>query len=430
MLRQRINSAILEAGMKDLTNTRLGLLLLFVLLVIIMPHRHSETDFEFWTNWAVAIHRYGLLNVYETSNCDYHPIFLYVLYLYDLIQGSEQLIIANINHIKIFGLIFDFLPIVVLCAFRQKLVTERIPWLFLLLNIAYLFNSMIWGQVDSVHTNLCFLALLVAFANPVLSGFLFAFALGTKLQAIIFLPLLCMIWIYSARNIKTWLMLVFTIIATLFLIYLPFIAAGKMSQVLHVISSAVGRYPVISIGAFNIWYLITSGDLGSTPDSGTYFILSYKQWGLLLFFLASAFLLLPLFFRLIRYRKAGQTIDDGTRKMLMLTAGLVALCFFYFNTQMHERYASPILIFFFFYGVYSKNYILYILASISYFLTLDKCFPDYLPIIHYKIIFASKIIAIWYTITLVYGLYEFFRQYNTPAEYNLLKDEWKRKVSV
>jgi Gpi18-like mannosyltransferase len=411
--------------MKDLTKTRLTVLLLFILVAVMMPTRHMEIDFEFWTDWALKIHRLGLTNVYTDYTVNYHPMWMYALYLHDMMQGSETLIKANINNLKFFGLIFDFLPVVVLCCFRKKLIKEEIPYLFLLLNVAYLFNSVIWGQLDSVHTNLSFLALLFGFTNPVLSAFLFACALGTKLQTIVYIPLLCIVWLYSVRNFKTVALMLLVIVGTEFLIVLPFIAAGKGMAVWNVVTGAIGRYPWVSICAFNIWYLIMTGNPNHTLDSDVYFVLTYKQFGLLLFLLFSAATLLPFLFRLIRQRLANETIGSDTQKMLMLVAGLISFYFYYFNTQMHERYSSPIVIFFFFYAVFSKNYKLYILASICYFLTLDKCFPDYLPIVHYKIIYASKVITIWYTITLVYALYLFFKEYNIKKEYQLLKQQWK-----
>lgn len=412
--------------MKQLAKVRIELLLLFALLIVVMPTRGMWIDFEYWTDWALKIHRHGITNIYNDGKTDYHPIFLYVLYIYGVIQGSEDLIVANINHIKIFGLIFDFLPIVVLCAFRKRLIKEEIPYLFLLLNMAYLFNSVIWGQVDSVHTNLSFLAILLGFTNPILSAFLFAIALATKLQAIIYIPILGIVWLYGIRNRNTLLSVMAVFAGTLILVALPFIIAGTFSGLWQVVTSAVGRYPYVSICAFNLWYIISTGDLGTRPDSTVYFILTYKQIGLLLFMGASALLLLPVLFRIIRLRLANLPITSNTQKMLMLSVGLVAFSFFYFNTQMHERYASPIVLYFFFYGVFSKNYLLYILASISYFLTLDKCFPDFLPIIHYKIIYASKVIAIWYTITIVYAFYLFLKEYDIKEEYRLLKQELRQ----
>lgn len=413
--------------MKELTKTRLEVLLVFILVCVMMPTRHMEIDFEFWTDWALKIHRLGLTNVYTDYTVNYHPVWMYVLYIHDKIQGSEELIIANINNIKYFATFFDFLPIIVLCCFRKSLINENIPYLFLLLNIAYLFNSVIWGQLDSVYTNLSFLALLFAFTNPVLSAFLIACALATKLQTIVFIPLLFIIWLYSVRNFRTVLLMILVIASTLLLIMLPFIIAGKAMAVVNVVFGAVGRYPWVSICAFNIWYLIMTGNPNHTADSDIYFILSYKQFGLLLFLLFSAATILPFMFRLIRQRLANEPANSETQKMLMLVAGLISFYFYYFNTQMHERYASPIVIFFFFWGVFSKNYKLYILASISYFLTLDKCFPDYLPIVHYKIIYASKVITIWYTITLAYALYLFFKEYSIKREFQLLKEQWKSR---
>jgi len=114
----------------------------------------------------------------------------------------------------------------------------------------------------------------------------------------------------------------------------------------------------------------------------------------------------------LQMRKKHLSFDGDAYQLLFLATGLLTLYFFYFNTQMHERYANPIIIFFFFYGVVSKNYKLYILASIPYLLSLDKCFsyPDgYLPVVHYKIIYASKIIALWYTATVIYGSWLFYQ---------------------
>jgi Gpi18-like mannosyltransferase len=308
---------------------------------------------------------------------------------------------------------------VVLTCFRQKLVTEKIPYLYLLLNIAYLFNTMCWGQVDAIHTNLCFLALLAAFYYPAVSGALFALALTMKPQAIIFLPVLGIVWLYSARSAKTWASIVLAMVAVVFLVILPYLLDGQLGKMMHVVTTAVGRYPYVSVCAFNGWYFIPGVNPEHTLDTDTFIVLSYRHWGLLLFFASSAAILLPFMFRLLRSRKEGLHPDSSMKQMTMLASGLVTLCFFYFNTQMHERYAHAIIIFFFFYGVFSKNYKLYILASIPYLLSLDKCFPDFLPVHHYKIIWASRVIAIWYTLTIAYAFYEYFRQYGLKGSITL-----------
>src|SRR5690606_36916168 len=104
--------------MKEITKSRIEIGLLFLLFLFIMPRQYMVLDFEFWTQWALDIHRHGITHVYDHLTGDlgvnYHPVYLYGLYIYGLIQGSEANIIANINYIKLLPLFFDFLPIVVL----------------------------------------------------------------------------------------------------------------------------------------------------------------------------------------------------------------------------------------------------------------------------------------------------------------------------
>jgi hypothetical protein len=151
--------------MTDLKKARIELALLFTLYVVLLPRVYMVYDMGFWQQWAVTIHRSGLGNAYNSS-INYFPIYLYALYFYDLLQGTEANIIHNINNIKILFVAFDFLPLVVLCAFRQRLLQFKIPYLFLLLNVAYVFNSMVWGQIDSIYVNLGFLALVTAVSLP------------------------------------------------------------------------------------------------------------------------------------------------------------------------------------------------------------------------------------------------------------------------
>ena len=58
---------------------------------------------------------------------------------------------------------------------------------------------------------------------------------------------------------------------------------------------------------------------------------------------------------------------------------------------------------------------------------LLKYVPEYVPSITPKIIWASKILAIWFSATLVYGCYEYFRQYKIRREWVLLKNAWRER---
>lgn len=395
----------------NIAKARIEIFMLFALYLIILPRAYMEYDMGFWREWALTIHRNGLGNAYNSS-INYLPVYLYGLYIYDVLQGNEANIIHNINSIKILFVFFDFLPIFVLCCFRQKLLTFKIPYLYLLINAAYVFNSLVWGQIDSIYTSLAFLAIITGLYYPVAGILLYVLALNTKQQAIEFLPIIVTVMMFSLRTLKTALVALVSALMVQALILLPFFNSGGIGKLMQIIGNTVGLYHNLSISAFNFWYLATSGNPYFINDNDTYLIFSYKTTGMILFSLAGAAILIPFFRHVWQLRKNKLPFDEFSYELLFLTTGLFCLYFFYFNSQMHERYAQPIIIFFFFYGVVSKNYKLYILASIAFFLSLDKSFsfPDgYLPIVHYKFIYASKIIALWYTATVGYGSYLFYR---------------------
>ncbi len=392
----------------SVVKNRIEILLLFVLYLVLLPRVYMDYDMGFWRDWALAIHRYGVSEAYN-HGINYFPVFVYGLYFFDLLQGTEQNIINHINSIKVLFVFFDFLPLFVLSCFRQKILAYKIPHLYLLLNVAYVFNSMVWGQIDSIYANLCFLALVTGLLYPVVSVCLFTLALNTKPQAIEFLPVLGIVWLFSIKKPGKLVAAVAGAVAIQFLLLIPFLANGAYQRLFYFAAHSVDLYNKLSISAFNIWYLIVPGNPYFINDKDTFLILSYKSIGLILFCISMVAILAPVVRHFLALRQLQSAPNADTYRFLFLGTGMLCLSFFYFNTQMHERYANPIVILFFFFGVVSGNYKLYVLASIPYFLSLDKCFPDYLPIVHYKLIFASRIIALWYTATIIYGGYLYYR---------------------
>lgn len=379
-------------------------------------------DRQMWIRWALYIHHNGLTNAYSDPTVAYYPVYLYFLYVYDLIKGTDAAIIQDIGQLKYATLVFDFLPVIVLCCFKQNKIKEKIPYLFLLLNIAYLYNTMIWGQMDSIHTALIFLSVLFAFDKPVLGIVLYAIAFCTKPQAIIYLPVITLITLYKLKGARQLFALLFAGVATAAVCLSPFLLAGKGADLVYVATHFVNYFHHTSMGAFNMWYLLLR-DSWNTMDYEKIGPLTYNQVGYILFFGFSAIVLLILLARLLRLKYKNMDADNNTMQLIMLASGLIALYFFYFNTQMHERYSHPMLLFFFFYGVYSRNFKVFFLACIPYALSLEKCYPNYFPIPHYKIIFAAKIIGVWYTLLLAYATYELLRQYK-------LRLEWKMAIEA
>ena len=319
----------------SLTKTRIEICLLFLLYIILLPRVYMAYDMGFWQQWALYIHHHGLANAYAAgSPINYFPVFVYGMYFYDLLQGTEANIIHHINSIKILFVFFDFLPLFVLCCFRQKILAFKIPYLFLILNVAYVFNSMVWGQIDSIYTNMAFLAIVVGVFYPVPAMLLYILAIYTKPQAIVFLPVLVAVMIYSIRTVKTLLIVLSTSGALKLLLLAPFMHDGGLGRLLGFAANSVGLYHNLSISAFNIWYLITGGNPYFINDTDVYFLFSYRLWGLILFNISTLCVLIPIFRKMAGMRKDKLAFDGTAYQSLFLGTGLLCLFFFYFNTQM------------------------------------------------------------------------------------------------
>ncbi len=460
--------------MPKLWRVRISLFLFFILVVILMPWHaipYKPFDFRYWQQWAGYMYSHKYADIVNLHGVSYPPIILYILYLFAKTQSSIEAINQNIYFIKIVPLFFDMLPIIILCGFWQATfyrsrsgsrdsppwrgrggstrvlavekdpsrtpahagfqpsssnfppINKHIPYWALLLNIAYLYNSIIWGQMDSIYTSFCFLAIFVAITNPLASLLLFVLALNTKLQSIIFLPVLLILWLQSVHSSKTVLKMLVSSLVLQCIIVLPFIIAGNLAKLWPTMTFAAGYYSFVSNSAHNIWWglLLLHKLPYQIQDSETFFIFSYKVWGYIMFFTTSGVALLPLFLKALKLRKEKQKPDDTFMGLLMLVSGIIALMFFFVNTQMHERYAHPMMIFFFFYGVYSKNYWLYILSSLCYLLNMDMGAPGLLPINYSLWVFNVSANVLYYTVLVAGCYFVLFRKYSPVKEWRQLK---------
>jgi hypothetical protein len=101
----------------------------------------------------------------------------------------------------------------------------------------------------------------------------------------------------------------------------------------------------------------------------------------------------------------------------MLSAAVISLSFFFFNTQMHERYSHPAMIFLFFYAAFSKQFGPYILVSIAYLLNMERILL-YFTVPHHTVIFSPEFSAALFLAGL---LWLYFRIYRDGIWKNLFK---------
>jgi len=352
---------------------------LYIAYVFTMHKWGHQGDMLFWLNWSKYIFEHGFTHVYDNKECNYLPAYLYVLWGHVKLQGNTVDIGDNLYTIKFFTLIFDVAAAVLSVRFVKELKDKTYYFLLLMFNVAYIYNTVFWGQVDAIFTFWGFAALLLAIEQRVEWSILcLTIALNFKLQALVFIPVVGALLLPNFLTLKGMKKFLLAIIISFFIqiiILLPFILSGRLGQVWHVIIDSVGHYPFPTVGAFNLWTIL----LPNVSIEGMYKIsdetkigfLSYKQIGQFLFISTVLVSLYPLVNYLVKkYLKKNYSVFPI--KNVFLIAALTSLNFYFFNTEMHERYSHPALVCLAAYAFLSKRFLPLILGSISYFLNMER----------------------------------------------------------
>jgi Gpi18-like mannosyltransferase len=376
-----------------------------MVFVFLLPQSMYLYDKAFWYSWIVRLNDVSLTNIYQFSDVNYPPFYLYFLTAFGKIFTTPELIWQNIQLLKLIPLVFDFASIYLIIKMFQKLNIQGSRAFFILFNIAFLYNTLFWGQVDGIYVFFVLFSMLLAlYKRPTLSLLVFLIALNVKLQAIIFAPLVLILVIPAILKDKGIILRAFLFgICMQIIMFLPFIIDGKIPQILNVIANSTGFYPQISMNAYNFWFLVLGPAFVETSDLQVPLLFSYRIWGIILFAGSSILALLPI---IKQIREALKTKHHlGLNKAFVatafLTAGVISLLFFFFNTQMHERYVHAAIIMIGIYALIKNRYVAYILISLAYFLNLER-FLQYLDNVNHMLpFFGSRFVALLYLIGII-----------------------------
>jgi Gpi18-like mannosyltransferase len=377
----------------------------YLVLLLVMPNFGHAWDCACWGMWATRMNSHGIASAYtEGSTVNYLPLYLYVLRAYAWLVGTEQ-IYPYIYTLKIVTLLFDVGSAMIISSYfkHQKRAWQYV--IFTLLNIGFIYNTIIWNQVDGIWSFFVLAAFTMGYRKH-LSGsmLLFILAINVKLQAIIFLPLLGLMWLplFNWRSLTKALLIS---LGVQLLVLAPFIAAGVAGNITDVISGSVDYYQSVSMNAFNFWYLVLDGDLMFVKDDiliGG--LITYKQAGLLMFFGFSFLVLLPIikdtWLVIIKKQVTQLRLSQWVWSMT-----LIPLIFFYFNTQMHERYIHPAIGFATLLAFSTRQYGPWLLMSIAYALSLESI-CKFLELNNYgTLIFHPDFLAGLYGVSLVWWVW-------------------------
>ncbi len=383
-------------------------LLLSGVIFFFMPSLYFDGDVHWWIEWSKYIQQHGFSAAYTDPVINYQPGLLYLLQVY--VWMCPATIETSISVLKSLILVFDVGSVLLVGYILQRYHRSPFWALMILLNPGYLYNTLLWGQVDSMYMFFCFLTLVwMILGRPYWAIMAFAFSLMMKPQAIFLGPFLLLLyagWLWQSKEriLKSALVFVFSIL----MICAPFILNGQGMNLIEITFGAIDRVPAVSMHAYNSWHLFFPGkDLVWMPDSILFLGLTLKSWGMIMFFIALLFTLKP-FYKFINvsiFNSKEELLKLGP--LFLMGAAAVNLVFFYFNTQMHERYIHAAILFVGTASIINKNYWAYILLSLAYFLSLDTLmhhcrFPEFIykaPLPYHPIfislLFLTTLILLW-----------------------------------
>jgi len=406
-------------------------LLLFTLLIVLTPQTGYSTDVSCWVAWATHMDAHGLTSGYEVDSNNYNPLYQYVLFGFGRLAHSAGHIYRYRHMLKMVTLLFDFWGAI--WAVRQfgwgDSNQRFLLSLLFLFNAGYLYNTVVWEQVDAILGTLAFAAVVQALRQRTASSMVFfVLTINMKSQGIVFLPPLLLLWVpqwwQAPRRLALGLGLA---AATELLLLLPYIVAGNVMKIFHMIYDVVGYFPITSMNCYNMWiWLVNPYDV---PDFNTFAGHTYKQWGVLTFCLASAVVLLPLGLAALNKLRHRAVFGADDYALVLLSLGLIPLVFCFFNTQMHERYWHPALLLLGSHAILTRRYFLFMLFSLAYFLNLEASFKYQLPMgsIHTAVIFLPKVVATMFGVVLAGGTWQLYRQANLRAIWQGLRQPLPQK---
>lgn len=321
--------------------------------ILLQPGVGFTNDLALFARWMHGVATHGLAGFYAAEAfCDYPPLFILLFggvgKLVAALGGSEP----HAYHVgtKLLASVADLATGVTIGLAGRRLLGVRAATLgagLYLLNPVAIYDSAVWGQVDAVPALLLVGALfLTERCRWMGAGAVGALALAAKFQSVAVLPLVAFEAIRRGGGPGVARALAGGIVA-LAVVSAPFLATGTLDDVVRrAYVDVVGQYHQMSFNAFNLWTLtghpeapdtappralieLAAGGRTSLPADGSWLLgITWRKVSLVLFGLAVLGVLAAY------ARRPGPVASFGA-------AGGLALAFFLFPTEMHERYAFP-----------------------------------------------------------------------------------------
>lgn len=297
-----------------------------------------QTDMQCFIGWSENAFNNGISAFYTSEGFhDYPPGYVYIMYI---LGGIKNLLNMNADTFAVFvktpAMLADIIAGLFVYKFAHRKFSSALSASFaflIMLNPSVILNSSIWGQVDSILSLLCLLAVYLASEKKLTSSFFsFAAALLIKPQALFFAPVLIYaviedVWLnggFSLQKLIKHSLNALLAIAAMIILFMPF-GQNPLEGITVVFKQyleTVGQYNYMTVNAFNIYGAIGKNwtELGMTSS-----IFGY----LMIFFVIAT--------------SAYVFFKSRHKEKYYITAAVLSFGIYMLAIKMHERYAFPVI---------------------------------------------------------------------------------------
>jgi Gpi18-like mannosyltransferase len=320
-----------ESGLRTALLTLVAIAIVKFAMLPLFPG--FGVDVGSYESWALQIADVGPAHMYASGYfLDYPPGYLYALWvagaIAHLLGASGDLLRVIVESP---ALIADFVLALLLFAYVRRGGANSnlayVAMLLIALNPMLLFDTVVWGQSDSVLAFTMFLSVVALLESQYeLCWGIAAISVLVKPQGLMLLPVLAYATPLEVRTLAR-------SAAAFVLVALAGIAAFQIGHpwhwILDLYSSTAAYYHETSVNAFNLLALL--GGLRQ-QDTDTIAGITYFDLGMSL--------LVPL------YLYVGWILWQARSRRRVLFAAFIAIFgFFMLAPRMHERYLCPALVF-------------------------------------------------------------------------------------
>lgn len=410
------------------------LALFFLLTFLLRPEGIVVVDHQDFMNWTTGLVTQGLDTAFTIDRFNYGPGSAYFFYLFGKFFGARLHEYHILMRQALF--LFDLAAIFILMRYLDRSGRNAILAFFVLFNPAFLYNSLIWGQMDGMATALVFAAVVAGLiGQPELASVMFVLAFSVKPQPIALLPVVGLLWIPAfVRRPSRIVTTVLAAAGAQLILLIPFLQNGAWQEWIASYVHNTRLFPFASMNAYNLWYLVLTGDPTQISDATTFLQLTFKMWGVGLFACFSVIALLPLAGRVVARAINRQSFTAGDGMLAFLVAGMMSVGLFFFNAEMHERYAFPAILFLGAFAIMARDYFLYILVSVAHLLNINAKFSlSGLPVPLIQRLSSPEIVALLFLVALILGLVKLYRMgtlsEDVPVILNLARN-WRARNAL